>query len=291
MSSRLLPPAALPLLLLLVAGCGTTDAPRKFHLPDRIDEASGLVIDDQQMIWHNDSGDGPYLYTTNLRGDLLTIDTLDARASDYEDIAMDAAGLLYVGDFGNNRGQRTEQTIYRYDRTTGQTDSIVYTYPGEDGGGRRVRGNYDCEAMVAADGKLHLFTKDLLTKPRDFYIYHFSLPAAPGTYEAELVDSLYLPRRVVTGAALDPRTRELYLVAYNFRMLLGFLPSSSASLITLSGYPDGRFLRGQLDRRNISWAIPTQHEAVAVYDKDYLYLGAEATKIRRHAIARRLKRR
>lgn len=288
---RLFPSCGPALFVLLLLGCGSVDAPRKFRLPDRVNEASGLVIDGERMIWHNDSGDGPYLYTTDRRGELLQIDTLNARASDYEDLAMDEEGLLYVGDFGNNRGLRRQQTVYRYDRTSGRTDSIVYTYPGEDGGGRRVRGNYDCEAMIVTDGRLHLFTKDLLARPRDFFVYHFRLPTVPGTYEAELVDSLYLPRRVVTGAALDPETRELFLVAYNFRMLLGLLPSSSASLITLSDYLEGRFLQGKLRRRNISWAIPTQHEAVAVYDANYLYLGAEATKLRRYAIARRLRRR
>ena len=278
------------LLLLCFTACHPT-APRKFPLPEGLNEASGLVIDGNDLIWHNDSGDGPYLYTTDRAGKLLRVDTLNARASDYEDIAADENGLLYVGDFGNNTGRRTEQTIYRYDRTTQRTDSIVYTYPGEDGQGRLAPGNYDCEAMVVADGQVHLFTKDMLFGARPFTIRHFTLPAVPGSYVAELVDSLYLPRRVVTGAALDREQQQLYLVAYNFRKLLGFLPSSSASLITLSDYPEGRFLEGRMKRRNIAWALPTQHEAVAVYDEEYIYVGAEATLLRRHAVGRRIKRR
>ncbi len=277
--------------LLLLTSCAPGRAPRKFSLPPVLKEASGLVIDGDEMIWHNDSGDGPYLYTTDLHGRLLRIDTLNARASDYEDICADPSGLLYVGDFGNNRGQRAGAVIYTYDRTSGITDSITYTYPGQDGGGRLTPGNYNCEAIVELHGSLHLFTKDLLFGDRPFYVKHFRLPAAPGNYVAELVDSLYLPRRVVTGAALDRESGTLYLVAYNFRMLLGKLPTSSASLIALTDYPEDRFFRGKLRRRNISWAIPTQHEAVAVYDDRYLYVGAEATRLRTHAIARRIKRR
>lgn len=253
-------------------------------------EASGLVIDDDRMIWHNDSGDGPYLYTTDMAGHLLRIDTLNARASDYEDLTADSEGRLYVGDFGNNRGLRMQETIYRYDRESGQTDSIQYTYPRQDGKGIDRPGNYNCEAMVEADGQLHLFTKAELRGERDYYLYHFRLPAEPGTYVAELVDSLYLPRRVVTGAALDKDKRELFLVAYNFKMLLGKLPTSAASLVKLSEYEGDRFLSGKVSRRNISWAIPTQHEAVAIYDDEYLYVGAEATRIRRHAIGRRVRR-
>ncbi|MCP9236808.1 hypothetical protein [Lewinella sp. JB7] len=289
MTARLLC-SCVPALLLLLS-CGTTRPPRKLRLPPAINEASGLVIEGGRMIWHNDSGDGPYLYTTSLHGELVAKDTLDARAVDYEDICADAAGTLYVGDFGNNTGRRSHGVIYRYDTLTRRTDSIVFTYSGQRGEGRLTPGNYDCEAMVAVDGSLHLFTKDILFGRRPFYIQHFRLPARPGTYVAELVDSLYLPRRVVTGAAFDPRTRELFLVAYNFRRLLGFWPSSSASLITLTDYPDDRFLRGKLRRRTIAWALPTQHEALAVYDERYLYVGAEATRLRRHAIARRLRRR
>ncbi len=284
------PGTCVPALLLLLLGCGRPDMPRKFKLPAAISEASGLVIDGREMIWHNDSGDGPVLYTTDLAGQLIRTDTLHARAVDYEDICADAEGLLYVGDFGNNVGRRKEETIYIYDRAARTTDSIRYSYPGQDGEGRLSSGNYDCEAMAAADGYLHLFTKDILFGDRPFYIYHFRLPATPGTYVAEPLDSLYLPRRVITGATLDRERRELYLVAYNFRMLLGFLPSSSASLITLTDYPDDRFLSGKMQRRNLAWAIPTQHEAVSIYDEDYLYIAAEATRIRPRAIARRIRR-
>jgi hypothetical protein len=278
------------MLLFLLIGCAGYPT-RKFSLPLTINEASGLVIEEGRFIWHNDSGDGPYLYTTDTEGSMLKIDTLSARASDYEDIAQDRTGILYVGDFGNNRGRRTAETVYIHDRQRGTTDSIVYTYPRQDGSGRLTPGNYDCEALVQWRDSLHLFTKDLLGGERNFSLLHFRLPTRPGNYEAELVDSLHLPRRVVTGAALDEDGSHLYLVTYNFRMLLGFLPTSSASLITLTDFPTGHFLRGKLRRRNIAWGLPTQHEAVAVYDEKYLYVGAEATRIRRHAIARRLKRR
>ena len=277
-------------LALLLCACGSSRPPRKFRLPDQLREASGLVITGDRMHWHNDSGDGPYLYTTDLYGNLLATDTLAAAAVDYEDLTRDRAGRLYVGDFGNNRGLRDRQVIYRYDTAARRTDSIVYTYPGQDGAGIDRPGNYNCEAMVAADGYLHLFTKDVLGRERPFYIHHFRLPARPGTYVAEPVDSLYLPRRVITGAALDAERGTLYLVAYNFRVLLGFLPVGGASLLELTDYPEGRFLRGKLRRRNLAWAIPTQQEAVAVYDDRYLYVAAEATAIRRHATVRRVRR-
>ena len=264
--------------------------PRGFRLPAELREASGLLVDGNELYWHNDSGDGPYLYVTDLTGRITRIDTLAADAVDYEDITQDPAGNLYVGDFGNNRGSRTELAIYRYHPTRKTTDTIAFTYPGQDGKGRGGHGNYNCEAMVFQGGYLHLFTKDLTGRKSEFYTYHYRLPARPGTHLAELRDSLYLPRRVVTAAALDTVSRQLVMTAYDFRMLLGFLPSGSASLITISDYPGGKFLAGELRRKRLSRGVPTQFEAVDFVDDQYLYVASEATVIRPRAVAR-LKRR
>lgn len=265
--------------------------PKTIRLPPALTEASGLSITDSVFTWHNDSGDGPYLYRTDTSGAILAIDTLAAGASDYEDISRDPAGNFYVGDFGNNTGQRTSMAIYRYAPAEGRTDTIRFTFPGQDGAGRNASGNYDCEAMVYFGGHLHLFTKDQVFRRGNFYTYHFRLPASPGAYEAELVDSLYLPRRVVTAAAIDSLSGELVLTAYNFHYLVGKLPTGAASLITISDYPEDRFFQGKLRRRNLSWFWPTQFEAVDFYNDHWLYVASEGTRLRKHAVAKRKRRR
>ena len=265
--------------------------PKTIRLSAEINEASGLSIREGKFTWHNDSGDGPFLYTTDGTGTIISRDTLAARAADYEDMTRDPAGRFYVGDFGNNRGLNRRQTIYRYDPMTGVTDSIVYTYPGQRGEGRDRPGNFDCEAMVYLDGHLHLFTKDQVFGRGNFYAYHYRLPAHPGTYEAALVDSLYLPRRVITAAAVDSVRKQLVFTAYNFNYLIGKLPTGAASLITISDYPEDRFFRGKVRRRNLSWAWPTQFEAVDFYDGKWLYVASEATRLRKYAVAKRKRRR
>jgi hypothetical protein len=281
------------LVFLVVLGCLTacTSAapPKTIRLPAALTEASGLSISGTDFTWHNDSGDGPKVYTTDQHGAIIRQQALAAGAVDYEDIARDASGNL--GDFGNNTGKRTTMQIYRYQLAAGITDTIDFTYPGQDGRGRDFSGNYNCEAMVYYDGQLHLFTKDQLFGKGRYYTYHYRLPAVPGTYVAELVDSLYLPRRVVTAAALDAERGELVLTAYNFKILAGFWPSGAASLITLTDYPAGRFLQGTVKRRNLSWFIPTQFEAVDFYDERWLYVGSEGTRIRKHAVGKRKRRR
>ncbi|MEM9931114.1 MAG: hypothetical protein AAF840_14945 [Bacteroidota bacterium] len=271
--------------------CHPGAPPKTIRLPAAISEASGLSIRQDRYTWHNDSGDGPYVYHTNDQGTILRQDTLLANASDNEDLTRDTAGRLYLGDFGNNRGQRKSLQIYRYDPDKMLTDTIAFTYPRQDGQGRDVKGNYDCEAMVYSKGYLHLFTKDQLLGKGNFMTYHFRLPAVPGQYVAELIDSLHLPHRVVTAAALDTVRQELVLTAYNFKYFLGFWPSGAASLITIKDFPPGRFLSGQVNRRNLAWFWPTQFEAVDFYDERWLYVASEATKLRKHAVGKRKRRR
>lgn len=286
----------LKFLLFLIAigcltACTTAAPPKTIRLPPALTEASGLSISGNDFTWHNDSGDGPNIYSTNQYGTITSQYTLAAGAVDYEDITRDTVGNLYLGDFGNNRGKRTSMHIYRYQPQTGITDTINFTYPGQDGKGRDFPSNYDCEAMVYNDGQLHLFTKDQLFGKGQFHTYHYQLPAEPGTYIAELIDSLYLPRRVVTSAALDAERGELVLTAYNFKFIAGFWPSGAASLITISDYPAGHFLQGKVKRQNLSWFIPTQFEAIDFYDERWLYVGSEGTKVRKHAVGKRKRRR
>ena len=282
----------LPILLLSLNSCtrGLAERPallaKTIKLPRALNEASGLAIKNNRLYWHNDSSDGPYLYVTDLEGDLQRIDTLNAGASDWEDITSDPAGHLYLGDFGNNRGQRQHEAVYRYHPTTQQTDTILFHYPGQNGAGRDQPGNHNCEAMVFQGGYLHLFTKAKLGKGSNHHTYHYRLPSRPGNYEAELVDSLYLPRRVVTAAALDTVRKQLVFTAYNFNNTLGFIPNGSASLYTISDYPEGRFLQGNLVKERISWGLPTQFEAVDFYDEDWLYIATEATVARPRAVAK-----
>lgn len=285
-----------PTLLLLTYSCTSVSAnnneagQRTVRLPGQLKEASGLSIENRTFYWHNDSGDGPYLYATDGSGRLLSIDTLDAEASDWEDMTRDDKGNFYLGDIGNNLGRKTEMAIYRYNRASQVTEKIAFRYPGQNGEGRDQAGNHNCEALVYENGYLHLFTKDLIGRGSNYMSYHFRVPAVPGTYEAELLDSLRIPGRVVTAAALDTVNRQLVMTAYNFKRTLGFFPNGAASVITISNYPPGRYLAGDVHRDNLSWGVPTQFEAIDFWDAKTLYVASEGTLIRPGAVGK-LKRR
>lgn len=273
--------------------CGSTRfPPRKIQLPPNLYEASGIsfLSDLSSVYLHNDSGDGPFVYQLNTDGSLAGISSLGTDAVDWEDICQAPNGLLYLGDFGNNRGRRKDLKIYCYTPATGAVDSIGFTYPGQNGQGRTIAGNYDCEAMVWFQNDLHLFTKAQPGLRKKYWSYHFRLPSTPGQYQAELVDSLYINKRTITGAALDTSTNELVLISYNFKRWLGFFPVVASSLITLTDYPEDQFYRGKLRRRNVSWGLPIQYEGVSIFNDDFVYIVTEKTPIRRAFLKRKRRR-
>src|SRR6266540_5124772 len=89
----------------------------------RLVESSGVAVSRAYpgVLWtHNDSGDGPYLYATDLRGtDRGALLIPGAQAIDWEDMSLgpcptrvSAATCLYLADTGDNLEFRPFVTIY-----------------------------------------------------------------------------------------------------------------------------------------------------------------------------------
>src|SRR5688572_22942312 len=86
------------------------------HLRNKsIKEASGLAASRSRadVYWTHNDGDDGVLYA--IRGDGTSIGDVrvDAKFKDWEDIATDAVGNLYLADCGNNDANRQHMTIYR----------------------------------------------------------------------------------------------------------------------------------------------------------------------------------
>lgn len=87
---------------------------RLAHPP--IKECSGIVKSRRyaDIFWvHNDSGNPPALYAVRRDGTLVREYVIGAPNVDWEDIATDDEGHLYIGDIGNNKGRLPLRAIYR----------------------------------------------------------------------------------------------------------------------------------------------------------------------------------
>src|SRR5262245_58975300 len=83
-----------------------------------IPEASGIVKSRRfpGIFWvHNDSGNPPGLFAIRSDGAIIRQFRLAVPNIDWEDIAIDDQGHLYLGDIGNNGGLLPVRVIYRID--------------------------------------------------------------------------------------------------------------------------------------------------------------------------------
>ncbi|MEZ4991506.1 MAG: hypothetical protein R2824_13885 [Saprospiraceae bacterium] len=252
---------------------------KHFRLPPALTEVSGLYYAGTDSLWwHNDGGDQPALYLTDGAGNLKRTVRLPAlHNQDWEDITADDQGRIYIGEFGNNANRRKDLRIYRYDPGDGALDSISFVYPDQhEFPPPPARANYDMEAFFWFNDSLHLFSKNRLQQG-NYQTRHYTLPASPGTYTAQLRDSLFLRKRVITGAAISPDRKKVALIGYNYKRCLGFIPTSAASIFLFTDFTGSDFLRGTMKRKSLSCIVATQYEAVDFIDNSKVYVASEKT--------------
>ncbi|MEQ8705466.1 MAG: hypothetical protein RIC19_16175 [Phaeodactylibacter sp.] len=231
------------------------------------------------MWWLNDSGNAPVLYRTDGGGALLeTYAVAGAVNRDWEDLAAAPDGRVFIGDFGNNANRRQDLCIYILEQD-GSLDSIRFNYPDQSAfPPPEGQWQFDMEGFFYHQDSLHLFSKD---KSADSYLTkHYSLPARPGQYTANLRGQLQLPKRIVTGAAISPDGETVVLLAYRFKMLLGFFPLTPADIFVFRGYTGTDFLDGSMQRvRGARCLMPTQYEAIDFTGPRTVYIASERTPL------------
>src|SRR5690606_31238676 len=100
---------------------------------------------------------------------------------DWEDLAQDNQGRMFVGDFGNNSNARRDLSIYVLKEPFGEENIEKITfryglqtrYPEE-----KKQRNFDCEAFFYHRDSLYLFSKNTGKKPR--YTLLYKIPAVAG---------------------------------------------------------------------------------------------------------------
>lgn len=214
---------------------GTYGAPTKLgDLKDpAIKESSGIVASrtNPGLYWtHNDSGDGPFIYAFDARGERRGVwRVTGAAARDWEDIAAGPGRLrnrhyLYIGDIGDNNGRRSEIVVYRVaepaiaaadarvtkarPRLTETAEAIRLRYPD---------GAHDAEALLVhpVSGDLYIITKKAFAKPG---VYVVRAPLNPTrTTTMTKVAELNIPGifgGIITGGDISPDGRRVALCDY-----------------------------------------------------------------------------
>ncbi len=182
-----------------------------------IREASGIVRSRRHpgIFWvHNDSGNPAVLFAVKLDGTLVRSYRVAVPNVDWEDIAADDSGHLYLGDIGNNDGRLPIRAIHRIDEPDPAmpsdaplkaTASSFYRFPE----GKR----FDAEGLFVRDGRCFVVTKRLDGVEAEVFAVRFD-PPAPLLRPALLERVAALPgcSGPATGADLSADGRRLAVV-------------------------------------------------------------------------------
>jgi hypothetical protein len=187
------------------------------NLNAKVSETSGLAFHNGLAWTINDSGNPPVIYGMDTLSGMILYEVVLANAPnvDWESMAQ-SEDRLFIGDFGNNSGNRTNlRVLIVYLDSLIKADTVwaeVLDFNYEDQVDFTAASNaneYDAEAFFYAGDSLHLFTKNWLSLTTRYY----TLPASSGTYTARLKDSFECDG-LITGANIDALSGAVVLCGY-----------------------------------------------------------------------------
>ena len=190
----------------------------KSELPEEVKETSGLFFHNGHLWTHNDSGGKPILYAL----DTMTFEVVqkvtlsNVKNNDWEDVCTDGK-IVYVGDFGNNKGNRKNLRIYCFPlsaipdegNANIKADSICFSFGDQTDFTKRKVHDFDCEAFFATEECLYLLSKGWETGTTRLY----RLPKTTGKQVAEVVNG-FDSQGLITGADYDSENHVLVIIGY-----------------------------------------------------------------------------
>lgn len=186
-------------------------------LPEIIYETSGLIFWNDKLWAHNDSEDIKlYAFSPYNVNNFQSYPLTGVLNNDWEEISQDNK-YIYIGDFGNNSGNRTNLKILRIDKSSliassPLIDTISFSYSAQTDfnppGANKT--DFDCEAFILTTDSIYLFTKEWISKKTSIY----SLPKNPGNYVARYNYSIDV-QGLITGAIYMESKKLIALSGYS----------------------------------------------------------------------------
>jgi len=244
---------------------------------DEITESSGLVASKCQtdVIWtHNDSGDGPYIFAINEKGeDLGTWKVAGATNKDWEDISErrepDGKCYLYIGEIGNNKLEREELAIYKVLEPTvnDQTKDSTRNEPLETESAFVLRFKYPDSRQNAETLMVHPITGEIYvlskSKNEPSGVYRLKPEFGESVQIASLISKVTVPavpNGLLTGGDISGDGRHVALCDYFYGYEIT-LPDSAKSFDEIWTQKP---LRLDIGKRNVGEAIAYSQDGNSV---------------------------
>ncbi|MCF6133373.1 hypothetical protein [Flavobacterium wongokense] len=262
---------------LFLMGCNDTTPKIDIiiKLPKKLSEVSGIQIQKSSdaIFVIEDSGNGNYLYEVGLNDKKQRKIAIEAENTDWEDLASDKDGNLYLGDFGNNGNKRQDLCIYKINASLLQEETIKpdykvsFYYPEQTAfPPSKKELLYDCEAFFELKGFFYLFTKNR-SKDFDGTTLIYKIPNKEGNHPAQLLGRYKtgedFNNSAITGAAISPDGSRFALLSHSRIWLF-------------SEFNGDDFLKGKIERLELDHY--SQKEAVSFKDENTLLIADEKDK-------------
>lgn len=182
------------------------------HKP--IAESSGVIASRGHpgVLWtHNDQNNPAVIYAITRDGNLIAEFRVDARNDDWEDIAIDDDGHLYLGNIGNNGGERsTIEVLCVAEPNPHDPAASLHSLKVLKNWRLRFSGEpFDCESLFIHKGHGYVISK--VFKRQQAVLYRFDLARENREVVLEQVATLpiYWP---VTAADISSDAQRLAVV-------------------------------------------------------------------------------
>lgn len=230
-------------------------------LSDSLKETSGLTFLKDKLYTLNDGGNTNEIFEIDKNsGKILSKLKINFPNKDWEAITSDGENF-YIGDFGNNAGSRKDLAIYKTD-FQGIYSKNSFNYSAQnDFSTRYLSHNFDAEAMIFHNEKIHVFSKEWSSKN----ISHYTIDVQNSENQSLVSLESFHARFVITDAAYFEG--KLYVVGYTRK--------AKVYMMIFQENSEGLFFFKPLKKYKLgSFLSVGQVEGIAV-NKDGIYISNE----------------
>lgn len=239
-------------------------------LPKDLKEVSGIeTTEKSKYYWMlNDGGNKPKIYALSKKGNIKRELSIESKNHDWEDLASDDEGNLYIGDFGNNNSDRQNLRILKVKKKSlkkkkAEVTKIKFRY--EDQSDFKLKKDelyFDAESFFYHNKYLYI-----LTKSRVYNNYGltslYRIPAKKGDHIAKKIGTFNNGSGMaswITSADISPDGKTVALL-------------TSRSVLLFSDYKEDKFLNGKVKKINLKHV--SQKESIAFKDNKTLLIADE----------------
>lgn len=244
------------------------------ELPKKLSENSAIEVIGSGIWTVQDHGNSEEVFRIGADGKLLhSLQIEGVKNNDWEELASDAEGNLYIGDMGNNDNNRRDLAIYKIPSATlNQNTATVaastqFHYPEQtDFPPKKTQRLFDCEAFFQHNGFFYLFTKNR-SKGFDGTTYLYKVPNQPGSFAAVKIGEFKTCPNfhgcAVTAADISPDGKKVILL-------------TSSKVFVFEEFPSDNFLDGKVSV--IDLVEVSQKEGAGFLDDNTLIISEEGSK-------------